>query len=171
MTFRSLALALLALSSCAWDGSPSHVKEAEASLKGAPGTKIEGVVHFKEVDGGVEITAKISGLTPGPHGFHIHENGLCAAPDFASAGGHFNPTKQAHGSPDSEVRHVGDLGNILADDAGDAIYHRVDKLVQLNGPDSIIGKGVIVHEKADDFETQPTGNAGGRVACGVVIAK
>lgn len=164
-----LTIISFSLSSCAWGGKPSHVKEAEASLKGGPGTEIVGRVTFKEVEGGVEIAAEIKGLTQGLHGFHIHEKGDCSAPDFSSAGGHFNPTHESHGGPDDSERHAGDLGNIVADENGVATYHRIDKRLKLNGSESIIGKGVIVHAKKDDLVTQPTGDAGGRVACGVII--
>ena len=103
---------------------------------------------------------------------HIHEFGDCSAADATSAGGHFNPGKHPHAGPDMPMRHEGDLGNLTADAAGKAHYERVDKDLKLTGDDSIIGRSVIVHEKVDDLKTQPTGNAGARVACGVVgVAK
>lgn len=165
MRFKKAILALLALSSCTW-GSKPHVSSAEAELNG---DQVHGTVLFQEVEGGVEIIAKISGLTPGKHGFHIHEKGDCSAADFTSAGGHFNPTNEAHGAPDANVRHAGDLGNLIADEEGVAYYHKVDTRIHLNGKDSIVGRGLIVHSQEDDFTTQPTGNAGGRVACAVIV--
>ncbi|MCB1113222.1 MAG: superoxide dismutase family protein [Chlamydiia bacterium] len=170
MTVKSALFALLALASCTWGDSKSHVTSAEARLKGAPGTEVRGTVTFTEVEGGVEVVAKISGLQPGKHGFHIHEKGDCTASDFNSAGGHYNPTNEPHASPDVDRRHIGDLGNLIADEQGIAHYHRVDNRLELNGKHSIIGKGLIVHLKEDDFVTQPTGNAGARVACAVIEA-
>ena len=117
---------------------------------------------------GVKIIADINGLTPGEHGFHIHQWGDCSAADGTSAGGHYNPFNTAHGSPMDEIRHVGDLGNIKAGSDGSAHYESDDAVVSLDGPTSVIGRAVIVHAGKDDFTSQPTGNAGGRVACGVI---
>ena len=148
------------------------VTKAVATLSPTQGNNVSGVVTFTKVDGGVKIVADVSGLTPGRHGFHIHEFGDCSAPDAASAGGHFNPTHRQHGGPDSEMRHAGDFGNLDADASGKAHYERVDKVISLDGPESIIGHAVIVHAKADDLKSQPSGNAGARVACGVIgVAK
>jgi Cu-Zn family superoxide dismutase len=149
---------------------PAAVQKAVATLAPASASNVAGSVSFSKVDGGVKVVADLTGLKPGEHGFHVHEFGDCSAPDAKSAGGHFNPHKMDHGGPDASPRHAGDLGNIVADDAGKAHYERVDKLIALDGPDSIIGHSVIVHEKADDLKTQPTGNAGARVACGVINA-
>ena len=117
--------------------------------------------------------AELTGLQPGQHGFHIHEFGDCSdVAKAASAGGHFNPTNHQHGAPDASDRHEGDLGNIEADAQGKAHVDITDKVLKLSGNESIIGHAVIVHEKADDLKTQPTGDAGGRLACGVIgVAK
>jgi len=148
------------------------VTKAVAVLSPTKGNNVSGTVTFTKVDGGVKIVADVAGLTPGQHGFHIHEFGDCSAPDAASAGGHFNPHHMQHGGPDATVRHAGDFGNLEADASGKAHYERVDTMISLDGADSIIGHGVIVHEKADDLKTQPTGNAGARVACGAIgVAK
>ncbi len=148
------------------------VTRAVAVLSPTKGSNVSGTVTFTQVNGGVRIVADVMGLTPGEHGFHIHEFGDCSAPDATSAGGHFNPRHMQHGAPDAAVRHAGDFGNLEANGAGKAHYDRVDKTIALNGPESIVGRGVIVHEKVDDFITQPTGNAGARVACGVIgVAK
>ncbi|HXI85515.1 MAG TPA: superoxide dismutase family protein [Verrucomicrobiae bacterium] len=148
------------------------VTKAIAVLSPTKGSTVSGTVTFTKVDGGVKIVADVAGLTPGQHGFHIHEFGDCSAPDATSAGGHFNPHHMQHGGPDATMRHAGDFGNLEADASGKAHYERVDATVSLDGADSIIGHGVIVHEKADDLKTQPTGNAGGRVACGAIgVAK
>lgn len=154
--------------------SPFYVATISALAVVTPtkGNQATGVVHFTQQKDGVLISATISGLTPGNHGFHIHEFGNCACDDAVCAGGHFDPTHQPHGGPESEHRHVGDLGNIMADEQGVGHYSYVDKQITLNGPHSIVGRAVIVHADADDLKSQPSGNAGARVGCGVVgIAK
>ncbi|MFO0965952.1 MAG: superoxide dismutase family protein [Gemmataceae bacterium] len=151
---------------------PMKVTAAIAVLHPTAKSETKGVIRFVQKDGYIEITGEITGLTPGLHGFHIHEFGDCHSPEGLSAGGHFNPDGDKHGGPEDKMRHVGDLGNIEANKSGKAVINMKDKLVQLHGPHSIIGRSVIVHAKADDLKTQPTGDAGGRVACGVVgIAK
>lgn len=147
-------------------GSPT--KKAIAVLHPTKGSSVRGLVTFEAVDKGVRVVADVSGLTPGKHGFHIHEFGDCSSDDGTSAGGHFNPTGMPHSMPSSDKRHVGDLGNIEADKKGDAHLDYVDQMLSLEGVNSIIGRGVIVHEKEDDLKSQPTGAAGGRLACGVV---
>lgn len=151
------------------NGKPfMRVKKVVAGLNPTKGNTAGGIVTFTEVEGGVRIVADVEGLSPGKHGFHIHEFGDISAPDAASAGGHFNPTKKKHGGPDFLERHVGDLGNIVANEQGYARYDRVDPIIELNGPNSIVGRSVIVHASADDYKTQPAGNSGGRVCCGVI---
>jgi Cu-Zn family superoxide dismutase len=136
------------------------------------GGEASGVVTFTKVDGGVRVEAEIRGLTPGEHGFHIHEFGDSSSPDAMSAGGHFNPAKSEHGAMTAAKRHVGDLGNITASARGVARLDVVDPNLAFSGLHNILGRGLIVHEKADDLKTQPTGNAGGRVAVGVIgVAK
>ena len=149
---------------------PPAPKHATAKMQGtAKFKKVTGTVEFKEVPDGVEVTANLEGLKKGDHGFHIHEKGDCSAPDASSAGGHFNPSKHKHGAPDAAEHHEGDLGNLTADKDGKASKTFTMKGITLGeGDTSIVGKGFIVHEKADDMKTQPTGNAGGRVACGVI---
>jgi Cu-Zn family superoxide dismutase len=135
-------------------------------------SKVSGTITFTKKPGHVEIAGEINGLTPGEHAFHVHEFGDASSKDGMSAGGHFNPDKHPHGGPDSAARHVGDLGNITADENGKVTLHIEDPVIQLHGPHSIIGRSLIIHAKADDLKTQPTGNAGGRVACGVIgVAK
>ncbi len=148
------------------------ITNAVAVLVPTQGSSVNGTVTFTKVDNGVKIVADISGLTQGDHGFHIHEFGDCTSPDALSAGGHYNPSAMPHNAPDSNTRHEGDLGNITADASGKAHYERIDQDATLNGPDSVIGRSLIVHADADDFKTQPTGNSGARLACGVIgIAK
>lgn len=177
----TLCLCLAALAGCG--GSPPEQAEtpgaadagsgrtATATLASASGSGVTGTVSFTEQAEGVHVFAMVSGLTPGPHGFHVHENGDCSAPDATSAGGHFNPTGAPHGAPDAEAHHAGDMGNLVADEAGNANYEAVLTGVSLgDGPDSIVGRAVIVHADPDDMTSQPTGNAGARVACGVIQA-
>jgi Cu-Zn family superoxide dismutase len=116
----------------------------------------------------VRIFGVITGLTPGEHAFHIHQYGDCSDPKAIKAGAHFNPEKKKHGGPHDEERHVGDLGNIKAGDDGKAKIDITDSMISLRGKHSVIGRSVVVHEKADDLKTDPAGDAGGRVACGVI---
>jgi superoxide dismutase, Cu-Zn family len=145
----------------------AEVTKAIAVVQPLGDSKVSGKVVFTKAAGGVEIAAELSGLTPGEHGFHVHEFGDCSMPDGTCAGGHFNPDGKPHGKPDAAERHVGDFGNITAGADGKATYKRVDKMVSFSGPHSIIGRSVIIHANPDDF-SQPTGNAGGRVGCGVI---
>jgi Cu-Zn family superoxide dismutase len=142
--------------------------KAIAVLNPTKGSAVSGIVTFEKTDKGVRIMARISGLTPGKHGFHIHEFGDCSAENASSAGGHFNPGGMPHSSPMAEKRHVGDMGNLEADKDGNAMLDYVDGMITLTGPQAVIGYGVIVHEKEDDLKSQPTGDAGGRLACGVI---
>ncbi len=144
------------------------VTKAIAVLHPTQGNNVHGTVTFTRLASRVRVVADITGLTPGQHGFHVHEFGDCSAPDATSAGGHFNPMGQPHAGPDTTMRHVGDLGNITADASGRARLDVVLPLITFEGPNSVLGRAVIVHAKADDLRTQPTGDAGGRVACGVI---
>jgi Cu-Zn family superoxide dismutase len=149
-----------------------EITRAIAVLHPTEGGRVMGIVTFVKTEEGIEITADVEGLSPGKHGFHIHEYGDCSALDATSAGGHFNPEDMPHGAPTDMERHVGDLGNLIADPEGMAHYQRMDSLISFSGPHSIIGLAVIIHQGEDDFTSQPTGNAGSRVACGVIgIAK
>ena len=143
--------------------------KAVAVLRPTEGNKVSGTVTFTEVADGVQVDAEITGLAPGKHGFHIHEFGDCSAADASSAGAHFNPTNQPHAAPDAEVRHVGDMGNVDADASGAAKLEYLDHHMSLaNDERSIIGRSVVVHAKADDLKSQPAGDSGARVACGVI---
>jgi Cu-Zn family superoxide dismutase len=166
----ALVGASLALGSKYYYYSPFHpaLTKAIAVVTPTKGNTASGVVYFTQEKQGIHITAHLSGLTPGEHGFHIHEFGNCACDDAVCAGAHFDPTRQPHGGPTSEKRHVGDLGNIVADEQGNAQYDYTDTQIALNGPHSILGRAVIVHAQPDDLVSQPSGNAGARVGCGVV---
>ncbi len=145
------------------------VKKAICLLYPTEGNHVTGKVTFMEVEGGVRVIALVSGLEPNSkHGFHIHEYGDCSAVDASSAGGHYNPENMAHGGPMDHMRHEGDLGNLEADANGNASIDRVDPTLSLRGDQSVIGLSIIVHRDPDDLKTQPTGNSGPRIACGVI---
>ena len=169
MTRAVVALAALALLGC------QSVRQAEgprasAQLKPTTGNSTSGNATFTQVGDKVRVVANVSGLKPGQeHGFHVHEAGDCSAGDAMSAKGHFNPYGKPHGSPATAERHAGDMPSLRADASGTA---KVDTLLDVMsvkpGPASVVGRGLIVHASPDDFKTQPTGNAGARLACGVI---
>jgi Cu-Zn family superoxide dismutase len=150
------------------DSASTKMVKAICLVYPTQGNTASGVITFTSVQGGVKVVADIQGLSKGRHGIHIHECGDCTAIDGSSAGGHFNPTAKSHGSPVDAMRHAGDMGNIEADDSGKAHLEYVDNTISLEGPASIIGRSVILHQHEDDLKTQPTGNAGPRIACGVI---
>jgi Cu-Zn family superoxide dismutase len=147
-------------------------KMALATLTPTQGSAVRGLIMFHAMDGRLMLHAKLSGLAPGSvHGFHVHETGSCASPDAASAGGHFMAAGQPHGPPGAS-HHTGDLPALQADGNGN-----VDQKFMLaagptldEGAAGLVGRSVIVHADADDYTTQPTGNIGGRLACGVIAA-
>jgi Cu-Zn family superoxide dismutase len=140
-------------------------------LEGAKDSKVSGKLDIIMDGDDINIKGEITGLTPGKHGIHIHEKGSCNQPDFKAAGDHFNPTGKQHGDMGKES-HMGDLGNLNADKNGVAKLD-VDldgDYWMLSGKNSIVGKSIVVHEKADDFKTQPSGDSGNRIACGIIEA-
>lgn len=156
--------------------APGEMAEAEelaalATLQGAADTNVAGTVRFTQGDDAVTVTADLTGVEPaGLHGFHIHETGDCSAADFTSAGGHYNPEGVDHACPPTVPRHAGDLGNVEVAEDGSASLTLTSDLISLHDGDanSIIGKAVILHAGEDDCTSQPTGAAGGRLACGVI---
>lgn len=164
---------LLAALPCASRGeSPPTPVKAQANLKTTAGNQAAGSIRFEQTAEGVRVVAEMTGLTPGKHGFHVHEKGDCSAPDAKSAGPHFAPGGTPHGAPENPAarRHAGDLGNIEVGKDGKGSYSRVDSVLRLSGPDSIVGKAVVVHAAPDDLRSQPAGNSGDRIACGVIEA-
>jgi Cu-Zn family superoxide dismutase len=144
---------------------------AVAELKSASGSAVAGTLQFAVSSTGVAITGELNGLPASTtHGFHIHEKGDCSAPDAKSAGEHFNPTGQPHGDPLSTATHLGDIPNVQSDAEGHASVNATITSATLRdgGPNDLVGKAVIVHAQPDDYETQPSGNSGDRIACGVV---
>jgi len=144
------------------------VQKAVCVVYPTQGNNVSGTVIFTKVAGGIKIVSDLQGLSPGKHGIHIHECGDCSAADGTSAGGHFNPMGMSHGAPMDAMHHEGDMGNLVADASGKAHLEYVDPAISFEGETSVIGRSVIVHKSEDDFKTQPTGNSGARVACGVI---
>lgn len=167
-----IALAIASsLAACAQiKGMFTPAPAATSTLAPTKDSEVRGSVRLVERDGEVRVSGRVTGLTPGPHGFHIHEKGDCSAPDGSSAGPHFDPAgTKAHGGPSGALRHGGDLGNITADAAGMASFDvRVMGITLGGDPASVVGRSLIVHAKPDDLTTQPSGNSGPRLACGVI---
>jgi len=146
---------------------------AKVVLISAPGSSVKGDLTLNNEGTAVSIRGVITGLEPGKeHGFHVHEVGQCSPPDFKSAGEHFNPTKDPHGGPRSSSRHLGDIPNAKADENGRAVIDVSLKGVTLvdkdGAPNEILGKALVVHALPDDYQTQPSGGSGARIACGVI---
>ena len=169
-----IALIFVSLTGVTARGQPTEEKssgplKAVAVLHPTGANKVSGTVTFTEVADGVQVQAEIRGLSPGKHGFHVHEFGDCSAAEASSAGAHFNPTNKPHAGPDASERHVGDMGNVEADASGTAKLSYLDHDMSLaNDQRSIIGRSVVVHAKADDLKSQPAGDSGARIACGVI---
>lgn len=169
LSILGVAIACAALSACA---TTSARNSASVQLAPASGQTAAGTLTLTPMGDGVHLTGSISGLKPnGTHAFHIHEKGDCSAADFTSAGGHFNPTAQPHGRAGEGAHHLGDNDNLKANASGVAtVSAHFSGVVIGSGTalNDVVGKAVIVHADADDYTTQPTGNAGGRIACGVI---
>ena len=150
-----------------------EIKKIKMTLESKSGSTAGGTVEFIEDSGVVKMIATLSGLTPGTHAIHIHEKADCTAEDGTSAGGHWNPTFAPHGKwGDEGGFHKGDIGNVEADEDGNAsLTMKTDEWCIGCGDEKkdIVGKAIIVHQGTDDFTTQPTGAAGGRVSCGGII--
>jgi Cu-Zn family superoxide dismutase len=162
------------LAACSGNSSISNIfskkPSATAVLAPTKGNSVSGTVNFTQKRDVVLVEARVNGLKPhGTNGIHIHEKGNCSAADASSAGGHFNPSSSQHGGPAGATRHGGDLGNLKADVNGYAqMSIEVTGISLGTDPNSITGRAVIVHAGADDFKTQPSGNSGARVACGLI---
>ena len=157
------------------DAEKESIKTIAVMMEAKSDSKVKGEVYFTQEDGRVRMEAKFSGLNPGTHAIHLHENSDCSSADGMSTGGHWNPTKEKHGKwGDAEGYHKGDIGNFEANSDGNGgITFETDEWCIGCGDENkdIIGRSVIVHEGKDDFVTQPTGGAGGRVSCGGIIEK
>lgn len=148
--------------------SNSEIAYAVVELMPTEGNNGSGTLKFSKTDSGIKITGQINGISPGMHGIHIHETGDCSAPDATSAGEHFNPDQMPHAGPQDMKRHTGDLGNIEADQNGTVIIDMLDTKLSFEGMHSIIGKAVVVHSGKDDLTSQPAGDSGSRILCGVI---
>ena len=165
-------LALLAVAALVF-GCASNMSAtapgATAQLAPTAGNSAKGTVTFTQRGNDVVMVARLTGVPPGKHGFHIHEKGDCSAPDGMSAGGHFNPSGKPHGDPAGMEHHAGDMPMLEADASGNAMLEATLNGVSIGqGANDIVGRSVIVHKDADDYKTQPTGNSGARIACGVI---
>jgi len=172
---RVASLLTILLCACATSSSSPHVTSARAAtasgggatavLEPRSGSSMTGTARAMPAGNGVAIHVEVQNATPGEHGVHIHEKGDCSDPKAMSAGGHFNPNGGAHhGGLNTPVRHGGDLGNMQVDASGKG---SLDVTVPDLSSDSVTGKAIVVHEKQDDLQTDPAGNSGARVACGV----
>jgi Cu-Zn family superoxide dismutase len=150
---------------------------AQAELVGSRGQKVGRALFFLLSDGGVRIRVEVQGLTPGEHGIHIHAVGRCDPPDFLTAAGHFNPDGRRHGLLNPQGPHAGDLPNLVVRADGRARYEAVSYRVTLDrGPSGLFdaggrGRALVIHAQADDHLTDPAGNSGPRVACGVIAPR
>lgn len=144
---------------------------AEADLKDAKGADV-GTATFFQSPHGVKMVVKVAGLPPGAHGLHFHENGKCDAPDFKTAGGHLNPDKKQHGLHNPNGPHAGDLPNLIVSAGGTGVgQFTTDRVTLSEGPNSLLkdgGVAVVIHATIDDQKSDPAGNAGARIACGVI---
>jgi len=166
-----LALAVLATGAACTRIKSYVVKPpgATATLLPASGSDVRGTVRFAQKEALIEISGRITGLTPGAHGLHIHEKGNCTAPDASSAGPHFDPDRGRHAGPHDGSRHAGDLGNVEANADGVAEFRiEVPGLSLKPAANSIVGRSLIVHADPDDLATQPSGNSGSRIGCGLI---
>jgi len=160
------------LAACVGGIASGKADSATAELAPTKGSSVSGTVSFVQAGDKVRVLAEVSGLSPGAHGFHVHEKGDCSAPDGTSAGGHFNPGGKPHGNPDHDMHHAGDMPQLIANAAGVAkLTAYLDMITLGDGANNIVGRSVIVHAAPDDFKTQPTGNSGARLACGVIVKK
>ena len=146
-------------------------KQANAMIGSLGDSGVTGMAVFTQDGDQITLTAEIQGASPGLHGFHIHAYGDCSAPDGTSAGGHWNPTDVGHGKWGSDEYHLGDIGNIAVGEDGTGRMTLTTDLWEIGtGSDiDVVGKGIIVHADADDFTSQPSGNAGARIGCGVIV--
>lgn len=170
MNERLLGAALSAVLLAACQSVPSDGPRASAHLEPTKGNRTSGTVSFTQVGDKVHVHAVVTGLVPNrEHGFHVHEVGDCSSGDGMSTKGHFNPYGKPHGHFGSAERHAGDMPNLKADAQGHAeARFAVDVMTVTPGPASIVGRGLIVHADPDDYKSQPTGNAGARIACAVI---
>lgn len=163
-------IAAMALAGCASTSRDMSAPAAGATLKPTAGNTANGTVQFEQHRGKVRVSGEVSGLQPNSqHGFHVHEKGDCSAPDASSAGGHFNPLKKEHGHAMPGGHHAGDMPNLRANADGRATFSfDLSGMTVAEGQTSVVGRSVVVHAKPDDYRSQPAGDSGARIACGVI---
>jgi Cu-Zn family superoxide dismutase len=166
-------IASLVLAGCASMSSPAD-NTARAEVRNGTGQAV-GTATFTQVGSAVRVLLEVQGLPPGPHGVHVHAVGKCDGPDFASAGAHFNPQGRQHGALNPQGPHGGDLPNItVAADGKGRLESTTELMSVAGGPSSVFdadGSALVIHAAPDDFRTDPTGNSGARIACGVISRK
>lgn len=172
MLIKSLSiLALATAASTAMAAPRTKPVELEAQVSSVSQKNLKGDVVMEQVKGGLHVKAHVTGLAPNStHGIHVHENGECAGPDYKSAGGHFNPDKGTHGPAEKETSHQGDLGNIVADARGEGTFDKVIPNKDMKDIKMMNGKSIIIHAKTDDLNSQPAGDSGERIGCGIFKA-
>ena len=150
--------------------SVPSTKQAIATIGPASGSNVTGTATFTQNGDQITLTIEIQNASPGLHAVHIHENGDCSSPDGKSAGGHWNPTDVAHGKWGEGEFHLGDIGNITVGEDGTGSIELTTNLWEIGtGSDiDVVGRGIVVHADADDFTSQPSGNAGARIGCGAI---
>jgi Cu-Zn family superoxide dismutase len=168
----SITLIIAFIIGCKTNSNSKETKKLVLAFESKSNSNVSGTATFIEKNGKVSFTAKLSGLTPGTHAIHIHEKSDCTAADGSSAGGHWNPTFKNHGKWGIGDYHKGDIGNFVADKDGNGTISMTTDEWNIGSGDptkDILGKGLIVHQGTDDFTSQPSGNAGARVACSAII--
>lgn len=170
--FPIAAAAALLVTGCAQTPAAGGGATAVAEMKPTAGNTVSGTVRFEQSGSKVIVTAAVTGLKPNAeHGFHVHEKGDCSAPDAMSAGGHFNPVGKPHGHHGKMERHAGDMPNLRADAYGATrVMWETDLLAVGVGATNVVGRAVVIHRDPDDYASQPAGNSGPRLACGVIVA-
>jgi superoxide dismutase, Cu-Zn family len=172
---KQLAIAAAVLGTAALTGcaSMSAGPSAQAELKPTQGNTASGWVRFEPRGSSLLVTAEVRGLKPNAEqGFHVHEKGDCSAPDATSAGGHFNPAGKSHAHYLQGASHAGDMPNLKADANGVAKFSFTSDSLSLatGASNGVVGRAVVVHRDPDDYASQPAGNSGPRIACGVITA-
>jgi superoxide dismutase, Cu-Zn family len=176
-TILGVLSAMLAVTGCATgkDRRPDRLEPSAASarVEGKSGNTLSGTAEFRPVPGGVALTLRVTGAPPGAHAVHLHQVGDCSAGDASSAGEHWNPTQSPHGHLPHSPAHLGDIGNLMVNEAGEGELEFVTEQWTLGtgAMNDANGKALVIHAKEDDLQSQPAGNAGDRIGCGVVQLK
>jgi superoxide dismutase, Cu-Zn family len=170
MKMISAVIGAAVLTGCQLFPTSTDGAQARASLEPKSGSAVAGQIDFRETGGQILVTVKVSGLKPNSeHGFHVHEKGDCSAADATSAGGHFNPDGAPHGHHGQGNRHAGDMPNLVANGKGEAsTSFKISQMRLDNKKYGILNRAVVIHANPDDYKSQPAGNAGARIACGVI---